>query len=95
MLLYEEFQTVISQTEKILMKRFKRLVFRGKRHRCVPVLFNSDVQGHIELFLKCRNTFVKENNNYLFARLGLDTPICGYKVLQKNATASKVKNPAA
>lgn len=30
---YEEFTEVVSATEKVLMKRFKRVVIRGKRGR--------------------------------------------------------------
>lgn len=94
-LTYEEFAEVISPTEKMLMKKFKRLVIRGKRGRGVPVLFSTDVQEHINVILKFRKQFVMDNNKYLFANVGTSEPICGYKVLKKHATVCKAINPSA
>lgn len=36
---------------QILVKKFKRVVIRGKRGRGVPVLFNKEVQDDIKLLL--------------------------------------------
>ncbi|KAG5874141.1 hypothetical protein JTB14_015061 [Gonioctena quinquepunctata] len=92
---YEEFNDAISQTEKILMKKFKRVVTRGKRDRGVPVLFTTDVQQHLKELIALRDNFVKKENIYLFPTLHHDTPITGYKVMQKHAKLSGAKNPEA
>lgn len=92
---YEEFDEAVSLTEKVLLKKFKRIVIRGKRGRGVPVLFSYDVQDHIKTLLKCRSNFVDSFNPYLFARAKTLTPIYGYKVLQKYANLCGAKNPKA
>ncbi|CAH1986997.1 unnamed protein product [Acanthoscelides obtectus] len=92
---YEEFSEVVSPTEQILLKRFKRIVIRGKRGRGVPVLFSPDIQGHINILIKIRNKFVSEKNPFLFGNAKSNEPKCGYKVLKKFALASGAKNPSA
>ncbi|CAH2005148.1 unnamed protein product [Acanthoscelides obtectus] len=52
---YEEFSEAITETERILMRSFKRIVIRGKRGRGVPVLISKDVQDHLNLILECRD----------------------------------------
>lgn len=91
---YEEFSEAVTPLEKVLMKSFKRIIIRGKRGRGVPVLFSSDVQEHINILIKYREHFVK-NNIYLFANINSDKPICGYKTLQKYAASCGAKNPGA
>lgn len=93
---YEEFADVVSVTEKILMKKFKRVVIRGKRGRGVPVLFSSEVQQHVDILLKVRpQIFANVFNPYLFGRPSYTTPISGYKTLEKHAKLSGVQNPSA
>lgn len=92
---YEEFSSVVSPSEQILLKRFKRIVIRGKRGRGVPVLFSADIQGHIEILLKYRNNFVRSDNQYLFGHPNVLGPICGYKIIKKHAQLAGVKNPQA
>ena len=92
---YEEFDSAISPTEKILLQRFKRIVIKGKRNRGVPVLFSTDVQNHIYVLLKFRSNFIGKENPYLFAKSKSNNPIDGYKVLQKFAKACGAKNPKA
>lgn len=92
---YEEFSDAISATEKILMKKFRRLVIRGKRGRGVPVLLSPDVQNHIKLLLEKRSSFFNNENQYLFAKPSVNNPICGYKTLEKYVKSSGAKNPGA
>uniref|UniRef100_A0A8D9E1H0 Uncharacterized protein n=1 Tax=Cacopsylla melanoneura TaxID=428564 RepID=A0A8D9E1H0_9HEMI len=93
---YEEFSDTVSPTEKILMKKFKRLVIRGKRDRGVPVLFSDDVQKEIDVALKYRDNFFQDvENNYLFGLPGYSSPMIGYKILAKHANKSGAKNPSA
>ncbi|KAJ8963024.1 hypothetical protein NQ314_005610 [Rhamnusium bicolor] len=88
---YQEFDTVISTTEKILLHKFKRIVIRGKRGRGVPVLVSQDVQQHVEIMNQHRLNFVHVNNPYLFAMPNnqIQSVIYGYKVLQKYAKQSE------
>ncbi|XP_063923052.1 uncharacterized protein LOC135137359 [Zophobas morio] len=92
---YEEFSEVVSETEKALMKNFKRIVIRGKRGRGVPVLFSTDVQEHMKIALEYRNDILKKQNTYLFPNINTDQPIIGYKILKKYAEACGAKNPDA
>lgn len=92
---YQEFSEVISETEKLLMQSFKRIVIRGKRGRGVPVLISKDVQEHLDIILKCRDDISHKANNYLFGNPNSDKPIVGYKVLRKYATLCGAKNPDA
>ncbi|CAH0560491.1 unnamed protein product [Brassicogethes aeneus] len=92
---YEEFAEVVSESEKILLKRFKRVVIRGKRGRGVPVLFSVDVQEHIQILLQHRDYFYKQSNKFLFGNPTTTEPITGYKVLHKYAKSSGAKNPSA
>uniref|UniRef100_A0A8D8TJ13 Uncharacterized protein n=1 Tax=Cacopsylla melanoneura TaxID=428564 RepID=A0A8D8TJ13_9HEMI len=93
---YEEFNDVITLSEKVLMRRFKRIVIREKRGRGVPVLFSDIVQQQIELVLKVRPYFFKDVDNiYLFGIPGHTTPMAGYKIIEKYAKKSGTKNPQA
>ncbi|XP_050505687.1 uncharacterized protein LOC126883959 [Diabrotica virgifera virgifera] len=85
---YEEFFDVVSPTEKILLKRFRRVVIPGKRHRGVPVLFSIDVQEDITILLKARPNVVDQTNKYLFAPPHSQHHIVGYKILAKYAKSS-------
>ncbi|KAG5863593.1 hypothetical protein JTB14_005010 [Gonioctena quinquepunctata] len=90
---YEEFSEAISETEKILMNKFKRIVIRGKRGRGVPVLISGDVQEHLDIILKYRHNCFQRPNDYLFGNPTTGGPIIGYKVLRKYALLCGAKNP--
>lgn len=86
---------MVTEAEKILLKNLKRVVIRGKRGRGVPVMFSTQIQNHIKELLKFRQNFLNDDNPYLFGRPGSSTPICGYKIVGKYATACGAKNPEA
>ncbi|CAG4939638.1 unnamed protein product [Colias eurytheme] len=88
---YEEFDKILTSTEKILVDKLKRIVIRGKRGRGVPVLFSIEVQDDIKKILSVRHMYVKDDNNLLFVKAG-GTTVCGYKILEKYAKASGAKN---
>ncbi|GBP23495.1 hypothetical protein EVAR_12775_1 [Eumeta japonica] len=92
---YEEFDRTLTAAEKILVKRFKRIVIRGKRSRGVPVLFSTDVQQDLDLLISLRSKYIDANNKFLFAKPSSMTNLCGYKVLQKHVKLSGAKNPEA
>ncbi|KAF5287817.1 hypothetical protein FQA39_LY15678 [Lamprigera yunnana] len=52
---YEEFTDDIFPMEKILIRKLKRIMIRGKTGKGVPVLFSEDVQDHIKLLLEIFN----------------------------------------
>lgn len=90
---YEKFSSAITPAEQILMKTFKRIVIRRKRGRGVPVLFAPDGQKHIEILLSAREElFSSTGNPYLCGIPGCKTTLISYKVLQKHATLSGMKN---
>nr|CAI5866093.1 unnamed protein product [Callosobruchus analis] len=60
---YEEFSEAISETEKCLMKSFKRIVIKGKRNRGVPVLISKDVSKHLDIVLECRKEVEDNTTN--------------------------------
>ncbi|KAG5899432.1 hypothetical protein JTB14_033623 [Gonioctena quinquepunctata] len=91
----EEFSDCINPSEKILLKKFKRVVTRGKRGRGVPVLFSEDIQEHVDKIIALRKNFVHNNNIYLFPKLNTENPITGYQIMSKHAKASNLKNPNA
>ncbi|KAK9709410.1 hypothetical protein QE152_g26654 [Popillia japonica] len=77
---YEEFSEAVSETERILMRNFKRIVIRGKRGRGVAVLFSKDVQDHLQILLKYRDGIMRTQNPYLFGNPTVSEPITGYKI---------------
>ncbi|XP_050508130.1 uncharacterized protein LOC126885580 [Diabrotica virgifera virgifera] len=92
---YEEFSLITSPSEQILLKTFKRVVIREKRHRGVPVLFSKDVQSNINLLIRVRPNIVPEENIFLFGKPNSRNEISGYKILRKYARLSGAKNPDA
>lgn len=91
---YEEFDDAISPLEKILLKKFKRIVIRGKRGRGVPVLFSDEIQSDIAILLKYRPNFLNKNP-YLFGMPDTISTIYGCKVLKKYANQCGARNPDA
>lgn len=92
---YEEFSDAVTASERVLLKSFKRVVTRGKRGRGVPVLFSKDIQEHMKLLLEARSNFINPSNLFLFGNMNSDSPITGYKIIQKHAKLSGAKNPEA
>ncbi|KAG5881740.1 hypothetical protein JTB14_037527 [Gonioctena quinquepunctata] len=91
---YEEFER-ITPSERVLLKKLKRVVIRGKRGRGVPVLFSDDVKNDIEIMLQYRSNFVPQENLFLFAKANSNTEISGYEILSKFARENGAKNPSA
>lgn len=91
----EEFQRNLTESEKILLERYKRIMIRGKRHKPVPVLFSSTVQKYIEQLLKHRDNFVSKENIYLFATPGKLTCLDGYTALKIFAKECGAEHPQA
>lgn len=90
-----EFDKCISESEKVLMNSFKRVVIRGKRGRGVPVLFTDEMMHNMDLIIKLRKGFERENNVYLFPNLNCSTPINGQKAVSKHVQLAGAKNVAS
>lgn len=62
-----EYEGVLTETEKILLRTFHRFVIRGKRGRGVPILV---MKEHLDFMLQCPNSFMKDNH-FIFHPGGL------------------------
>ncbi|KAK9871424.1 hypothetical protein WA026_012801 [Henosepilachna vigintioctopunctata] len=90
--LSNEFENCLTQTERILLNSFSRLVIRGKRGRGVAILLSPTMKGHFEELLKVRHHFVSNNNDYIFHTSGF-TCLDGTKILRKYAMNCKLQFP--
>ncbi|KAK4885182.1 hypothetical protein RN001_001453 [Aquatica leii] len=86
-----EFDSCISESEKVLMRGFKRVVIRGKRGRGVPVLFTEEMVQNTNLLLQLRQNFVRQKNIYLFPNTKSSTSISGTKTLYNHVRFAGVK----
>nr|CAI5826436.1 unnamed protein product [Callosobruchus analis] len=62
-----DFESISTETEKILTKKYKRVINGGKGSRAVVVLVPEAIQDFIATLLKRRDKYVSKNNDYLFA----------------------------
>ncbi|KAK9877987.1 hypothetical protein WA026_020201 [Henosepilachna vigintioctopunctata] len=90
--LSNEFENCLTQTERILLNSFNRLVIRGKRGRGVAILLSPTMKEHFEELLKVRHHFVSNNNDYIFHTSGF-TCLDGTKILRKYAINCKLQFP--
>lgn len=90
-----EFDSCVSESEKILMNSFKRVVIRGKRGRGVPVLFTEEMTNNTNLLIRLRDNFVDKYNLFLFANINSTTSINGASAVYKHVRLAGVQNAAA
>lgn len=86
-----EFDSCLTETEKILLNRYSRFIVEGKRGRGVPILLSPDMKTHLELLLETRHNFV-QNNDYIFHSGGAYF-IDGTRTLRKYAIKSGAQRP--
>lgn len=92
----EEMLLSLSEVERELSNKFKRLVIRGKRGRGVPILFTPKLQKSLSILISLREKFCVKENEYLFAVP--NTPnscVRASDVLRRMAVESGAKNPAS
>ncbi|KAL1490034.1 hypothetical protein ABEB36_013945 [Hypothenemus hampei] len=92
----EEFHSNLTSVEKILSKKFKRVVTDGKHSKPVPILFPRKVHKFISILIEVRQTFniVPSSNPYLFANPNsTNSWMSGVHVLQRLAKASQAQKP--
>lgn len=75
----------------MLVKSFKRIVIRGKRGQGVPVLLTDEVQNDIDLLISVRRKYISDKNDFLFAKPGSESTLCGYKVLKSTPVQVELK----
>ncbi|KAG5861805.1 hypothetical protein JTB14_031495 [Gonioctena quinquepunctata] len=90
-----EFDDCISESEKILMKSFRRVVIKGKRGRGVPVSFTEEMLETTDLLLEVRANFVQDANIHLFANTKSSSSINGSKAVYTHVRHAGTQNPAA
>jgi hypothetical protein len=59
----------LTESEKVLIKHYKRVVTGGRGSRAVVILFPQSIQNYINRIIEIRNStqIVPDNNGYLFA----------------------------
>lgn len=92
----ECFMESLTQVEKILFKKFKRIVTGGKGSRPIAILFPKKTQTYISCLLKIRKEtdLVPHSNPFLFANPGSKRWMSGVNVLSKLAKNSGASNPS-
>lgn len=65
---HNDFLEALTESEKILSKKFMRVVTGGKGSKPVPILFPTNLQNFISIMLNVRGRCVPESNEYLLPR---------------------------
>ncbi|XP_063931247.1 uncharacterized protein LOC135143317 [Zophobas morio] len=93
----EAFTESLTNVEKLLSQKFKRVVTGGKGSKPIPILFPPQIQKYIKLILEIRehSNIVPKSNPYLFANPGSENKwMAGYHVIRKLATGCGATNPS-
>lgn len=88
-----ELQKCLTETERILLNTYSRIVIRGKRGRGVPVLLSPRMKCFFDKLISVRDTFIT-GNDYVFHTNGKGF-IDGTKTINKYATKCRLENPKA
>nr|CAI5828865.1 unnamed protein product [Callosobruchus analis] len=64
---FQDFESTLSEGEKILTKKYKRVLNGGKGSRAVVILIPEIIQDFINLILKKRDNYISPDNKYMFA----------------------------
>lgn len=64
---FVDFQNALTETEKVLTSKYKRVVNCGKGSRQVVILIPPLLQKFISTMLKHRGKYIAEDNEYVFA----------------------------
>ncbi|XP_060533817.1 uncharacterized protein LOC132706479 [Cylas formicarius] len=63
----KDFETTLSDTEKLLTKKYKRLLSSGKGSRAIFILLPKILEDFIETMLSNRNKYISEEKIFVFA----------------------------
>lgn len=64
---YVDFENALSETEKLLTKKYKRVINGGKGSRAVVILIPEIIQTYVDVLLQNRKKYVSQDNDYVFA----------------------------
>ncbi|KAG5863329.1 hypothetical protein JTB14_004960 [Gonioctena quinquepunctata] len=64
---FQDFESTLSEGEKMLTKHYRRVLNGGKGSRAVVILVPELLQGFIDILLEKRNKYISSENNYVFA----------------------------
>lgn len=64
---FVDFEKTLSENEKQLTKRYKRVVNGGKGFRAVVILVPEIIQNYIRVLLQNRTKYIFDENDYIFA----------------------------
>ena len=84
-------QQSLTEVEKALAKKLKRVEIRGKFNRKVPILLTKSMLKKIDRILELREDMTIESP-YLFSRANGDKPYRGSDVIKRFATEAQVSN---
>ncbi|XP_060535343.1 uncharacterized protein LOC132707485 [Cylas formicarius] len=87
-----EFEKCLTESEKILLKTYSRLVIRGKRGRGVPILLSPIMKTHFECILQTRDNFAIQSD-FVFHTTGRGF-VDGTKIIHKYAKKCQLEKAA-
>lgn len=64
---FDDFENVLTESEKMLTKKYKRVINSGKGSRAVVILVPEMLQKFIATLLEFREKYISSENEYLFA----------------------------
>lgn len=62
-----DFENVLTETEKLLTKSYKRILNSGKGSRAVVILLPRELENFMKFLLNNRHKYIPKENNYVFA----------------------------
>ncbi|VEN43773.1 unnamed protein product [Callosobruchus maculatus] len=93
---FKDFESTLSEGEKILTKHYKRVLNGGKGSRAVVILVPEVLQDFLNLIIKKRDKYISADNKYIFAipnsKIQWSQADVAIRYLTKKM---KLKNPAA
>ncbi|KAK4878626.1 hypothetical protein RN001_011132 [Aquatica leii] len=67
---FKDFESVLTEGEKQLTRKYKRVLNSGKGSRAVVILIPEIIQSFINIIITYRNKYISTDNDYLFALPG-------------------------
>lgn len=86
-----EFESCLTETERMLLRSYSRIVIRGKRGKGVPILLSENMRKYFDCIVELRKNFI-DDNDFIFHTSGKNF-IDGTKILHKYAEKCGVQYP--
>jgi hypothetical protein len=91
-----DFENALTETEKMLTNKYKRVMNSGKGSRAVVILLPKPIEAFIDLLLKNRHKYISMDNEYVFATPGSKIKWGkGDVAIRSLASKMNLKNPQA